>query len=594
MAYGFNSVLRRRYLPAWITLVVGLAASGGLGWRLHRQAVELDRLRLERMAEVVRERLQTKLQTTDLIMRHAQDYFGSQEIITAGMFREWCRKYGWSITAPWMHGLAMYTNRNAGHWRDRLPADLTTWKAAEFRSFARLASDATVSLEFAFGYSHDPTKRWPTNYAKRVTWGERLQGFAGAIPVNSPQTTGRQVVIEHAGGEARYGATVGVPIYEPGRDELRDLIVGARPKVDGHLYNWNLCRGVLLVPVDYVLLESLIWGDEPREVGVEIYAAAQPGPDAWLNRAASSVRALDQSFKPYLTVSVPWKLYNAHWSLFVYTLPAFEAGSPRYMARLTFFAGAAVTLLATALVGVGLRAQNRQRLLTEQIRDARDALVAAEQQRQRLSHDLHDNTVQTLYAIQLGLGHTSQKLDSEPAHARRELSTVRAELDGVIAGIRRFITAEERTEIAADLSVVLHTLVARAQVGTKAKLELHCDAAAANRLTGSQAVQLANIAREALSNSLRHGKPQRVQITLQLDSGVVYLEIFDDGAGFDPKVPGRQGVGLASMTSRTTELGGNLNLQSAPGQGSRVVVRVPASPPPRGEPEPAGKDQALP
>ena len=90
--------------PAWLTLVVGLAASGGLGLRLHRQAVELDRLRLQRIAEVVLDRLRTKVQTTDLILRQAQDYFGSQENITENMFREWCRKYGWSATAPWMHG----------------------------------------------------------------------------------------------------------------------------------------------------------------------------------------------------------------------------------------------------------------------------------------------------------------------------------------------------------------------------------------------------------------------------------------------------------------------------------------------------------
>jgi hypothetical protein len=88
MPFGLNHLFRRRYAPAWLTLVLGLTVSAGLGLRLHRQAVELDRLRLQRIAEVVLDRLQTKLQTTDLIMRHAQDYFGSQEGITDGMFQE--------------------------------------------------------------------------------------------------------------------------------------------------------------------------------------------------------------------------------------------------------------------------------------------------------------------------------------------------------------------------------------------------------------------------------------------------------------------------------------------------------------------------
>src|SRR5437016_1874799 len=155
----------RRYWPAWLTLVVGLAASAGMGWRLYRQSVELDRLRLQRIAEVVLDRLQTKLQTTDLILRQAQDYFGSQENITDGMFREWCRKYGWSITAPWMHGMALYTNLNAGGWRSVVSQNPAEWKKADFCVFQSFAQGTFVKLKHSFGYSHDPTKRWPTNYA---------------------------------------------------------------------------------------------------------------------------------------------------------------------------------------------------------------------------------------------------------------------------------------------------------------------------------------------------------------------------------------------------------------------------------------------
>ena len=304
MAIAMNKYAWRRYWPVWVTLVLGLAVSAGLGQRLHRQAVELDRQRLQRIAESVRDRLQTKLQTTDLIQRHAQDYFGSQETITEGMFREWCKKYGWSITAPWIHGMALYTNSNAGFWRQRLPLDPTAWVAAEFEIFDRLARDTPVRLEKAFGYSHDSVKRWPAHYATEWTYRVRFDDLRGAILANTPQISDRQIVIERDGAEPFYGATVVVPVYEMNRDELRDQIVGSPPKVNAYIYNWNLCRGVLLAPIDFVKLGSLIWGDETREVGVEIFASPKPREDSWLNGAGSQPRAMDSAFKPYLTAKI--------------------------------------------------------------------------------------------------------------------------------------------------------------------------------------------------------------------------------------------------------------------------------------------------
>jgi signal transduction histidine kinase len=241
-------------------------------------------------------------------------------------------------------------------------------------------------------------------------------------------------------------------------------------------------------------------------------------------------------------------------------------------------AGLAVTLLATALVGLSVRARNRQDGLTGQIREARDALAAAQRERNRISRDLHDGTIQSLYAIQLGLGHTVEKIEGEPARTQRELSAVRRDLDAVIAEIRQFITAEAEPEKAVDLGAVLHALVERVRPGTKAEIVLHCDPAATECLTVGQAVHLANIAREALSNSLRHAQPQRVEITLRPEPEAVVLEVRDDGAGFDPDAPDRTGGGLGNMTARAREMNGTLDLESERGRGTRVTVRVPASP----------------
>ena len=237
-----------------------------------------------------------------------------------------------------------------------------------------------------------------------------------------------------------------------------------------------------------------------------------------------------------------WPVYGRRFSIYFYTTPLFEAQSPKRLAKVTMAAGLGVSFLATALVAVASRARLRQGELAEQIREARDALAAAQRAREKISRDLHDGTIQSLYAIQLGLGHTVEKLEADPAKAGRGLSAVRKELDAVIAEIRQFITVEAGPDKPVDFSAVLH------------------------------------ITREALSNSLRHGKQQRVEITLRLECDTVVLEISDDGMGFDPKVRGRPGVGLASMAARAQEVGGTLEIQSSPGKGTRIVVRVPSEP----------------
>jgi signal transduction histidine kinase len=216
--------------------------------------------------------------------------------------------------------------------------------------------------------------------------------------------------------------------------------------------------------------------------------------------------------------------------------------------------------------------------LTGQIREARDALAAAQREREKFSRDLHDGTIQSLYAIQLGLGHTLEKLEAEPAHARREFAAVRRELDAVIAEIRQFITAGEGPDKAVDFCAVLNALVQRVRNGTRVRIALQCDPGASERLTGDRAVQLANIAREALSNCLRHAQPQQVDLALRSEPEAVVLEVSDDGNGFDPKAPRRSGVGLTSMAERAREMGAAMEIQSIPGKGTRVLVRVPAAP----------------
>jgi signal transduction histidine kinase len=84
------------------------------------------------------------------------------------------------------------------------------------------------------------------------------------------------------------------------------------------------------------------------------------------------------------------------------------------------------------------------------------------------------------------------------------------------------------------------------------------------------------IAQEALSNALHHSGAARIAVRLMGQDGRLELEVSDDGRGFDPSDPllRARRLGLTSMEERAAALGGRLDIRSAPGQGTRVMLSV--------------------
>jgi signal transduction histidine kinase len=85
---------------------------------------------------------------------------------------------------------------------------------------------------------------------------------------------------------------------------------------------------------------------------------------------------------------------------------------------------------------------------------------------------------------------------------------------------------------------------------------------------------LVRIVREAVSNTVRHGKAETVTVALSSDNGT-RLRVRDDGVGFDPSDGGGPGFGLTSMSERARALGGELHVSSAPGEGTAIEVVLP-------------------
>jgi len=89
-------------------------------------------------------------------------------------------------------------------------------------------------------------------------------------------------------------------------------------------------------------------------------------------------------------------------------------------------------------------------------------------------------------------------------------------------------------------------------------------------------VELHQIAQEALNNALKHAHARQVQVHLHFGDAATQLKIQDDGAGFDPAAAqAGGGLGLPGMVERAQKIGARLEIESAPGRGTRIMVEVP-------------------
>jgi signal transduction histidine kinase len=121
----------------------------------------------------------------------------------------------------------------------------------------------------------------------------------------------------------------------------------------------------------------------------------------------------------------------------------------------------------------------------------------------------------------------------------------------------------------------LEAMVAELRAGREVKFDLRIDDEATTLLSPDQSIDTLQIAREAISNSLRHGRATAITVRLQQSNREVGLLVQDNGVGFDASLRG-SGHGLGNMKARARRLGADARVESRPGAGTRVVVTLPA------------------
>ncbi|HYN87964.1 MAG TPA: sensor histidine kinase, partial [Ardenticatenaceae bacterium] len=115
-----------------------------------------------------------------------------------------------------------------------------------------------------------------------------------------------------------------------------------------------------------------------------------------------------------------------------------------------------------------------------------------------------------------------------------------------------------------------------ASVEARHRIEVRADLAGEPELPLETKEVLYRIAQEALHNTVKHAQARRVDLSLAQRDGGVALDLRDDGIGFDPNQAFPGHLGLTSMRERVARLGGTIEIESAPGRGTAIRVRIPA------------------
>lgn len=201
------------------------------------------------------------------------------------------------------------------------------------------------------------------------------------------------------------------------------------------------------------------------------------------------------------------------------------------------------------------------------------AATATQNERLRLSRELHDGLAQQLAILRLRLDRVAELTPKSDERAR-DLEVARLVLESASNEARRAIAAlrlegipwlefEQALEASAAEFSLTHEIDARVWTETSAV-----------RLDSQLQADVLRILQETFSNAARHGHATRVDAVFTVEGEVLDLIVRDDGRGFEP-THARKGVGLRSIAERVERYGGSLSVDSTPGQGTRIQALLP-------------------
>ena len=222
----------------------------------------------------------------------------------------------------------------------------------------------------------------------------------------------------------------------------------------------------------------------------------------------------------------------------------------------------------------------KEKRMTENLRYYLQQITRAqEDERKRISQELHDSTAQSLIAI---LHRLENLLDRKtiPSSESQELKKIYEQIKGTLHEVRRF-SRDLRPSILDDLGLIPAlewvTDQIKNEYGINTTLKI---LNASRRLTNEAELLLFRIVQEALRNIVKHARATSAEVTMEFQDNIIKLVITDDGTGF--QVPENiddlskvNKLGLIGMQERVQLLGGTFRIDSAPGKGTKIIITAP-------------------
>jgi PAS domain S-box-containing protein len=209
---------------------------------------------------------------------------------------------------------------------------------------------------------------------------------------------------------------------------------------------------------------------------------------------------------------------------------------------------------------------------------SQQAISILEDERRRVSRELHDEAGQALTALRISLGLMKESMPADPPALREQMSDAIQLTGETMEQIR--LLAQGLRPPALD-TVGLSSVVEGycRDFATRTRLRLECHTQPVPPLPDTHIITLYRFLQEALTNVVRHSQATWAEVRLGYDGSFITLEVTDDGIGFDAasRMSGTaaRGIGLLGMRERMELLEGTLLVESRPGQGAHLVARLP-------------------